>query len=94
MFQPHKFLHFIRGLNILFRVLTFAKSECDNVLRTDLRSGDGEGCNTLLHSDLANINTRKRLLYRHCYIPSVLVQVFTIPKNTLSKFLAEDFNVH
>ena len=63
------------------------------MLQTDPRSS--EGCNTLLHEGLANINTWKRLLYRHCYIPSFLVQEFTIQsKNNLSKFLAEGFNVH
>ena len=85
----------IRGQNILFRVLTFAKPECDNVLQPDPRSG--EGCNTLVHSGLANVNTRKRLLYCHCHIhvPSFLVQVFTIQsKNDLSEFLAEGFKVH
>ena len=48
------------------------------MLQPDPRSG--EGCNTLLHAGVANVNTRKRLLYRHCYIPSFLVQVFTIKK--------------
>ena len=65
------------------------------MLQPDPRSG--EGCNTLVHSGLANVNTRKRLLYRHCYIhvPSLLVQVFTIQsKNDISKFLAEGFKVH
>ena len=63
------------------------------MLQPDPRSG--EGCNTLIHEGFANVNTRKRLLYRHCYIPSFLVQVFTIEsKNNLSKFLAEGFNVH
>ena len=79
----------IRGLNILFRVLTFAKPVCDNVLQSDPRSI--EGCNTLIHEGFASVNTWKRLLYRHCYIPSFLdsSQVFTIQlKNNLSKFLA------
>ena len=63
------------------------------MLRPDPRSG--EGCNTLLHEGLANVNTHKRLLYRNCYIPSFLVQVFTIQsKNNLSKFLAQGFNFH
>ena len=63
------------------------------MLQPDPRSG--EGCNTLIHEGFANVNTRKRLLYRHYYIPSFLVQVFTIQlKNNLSKFLAEGFNVH
>ena len=53
---------------ILFRILTFAKPECDNVLQPEPRSG--EGCNTLSHEGLANVNIRKRMLYRHCYIPS------------------------
>ena len=43
----------------------------------------------------ASVNTRKILLYRHCYIPSFLVQVFTIQsKNTLSNFLTKGFNVY
>ena len=64
----------------------FAKPECDNVLQPDPRNG--EGCNTLLHEGFANVNTQKRLLYRHFNIPSFLVQVFTIQsKNNLSKFL-------
>ena len=57
------------------------------MLQPDLRSG--EGCNTLIHEGFANVKTRKRLLYSHCYIPSFLVHVFTIQsKNNLSKFLA------
>ena len=56
----------IRGWNNLYRVLTFAKPECNNVLQPDPRSG--EGCNTLLHEGFANVNTRKILLFRHCYI--------------------------
>ena len=55
------------------------------MLQPDPRSS--EGCNTLLHEGFANVNTRKRLLYRHCYIPSFLVQVFTIQsKNNLKNF--------
>ena len=39
---------------ILFRVLTFAKPNCDNVLQpSPLR---GSGCNTLSHSGLVNVN--------------------------------------
>ena len=57
-----------KRIKILFRVSTFAKPECDNVLQPDPRSG--EGCNTLLHEGFANVDTRKRMLYRHCYIPS------------------------
>ena len=41
----------------------------------------GEGCNTLLHEGFANVNTQKRLLYRICYIPSFLIQVFTISQD-------------
>ena len=67
----------IRGYNILFRFLTFAKPECDNVLQPEPRSG--EGCNTLLHVGLANVNIRKRMLYRHCYIPPFLTQA--VPNN-------------
>ena len=62
----------IRGKNILFRILTFAKPECDNVLQPEPRSG--EGCNTLSHEGLAHVNIRKRMLYRHCYIPSFQAQ--------------------
>ena len=62
------FSSLIRGKNILFRILTFAKPECGNVLQPEPRSG--EGCNTLSHEGLANVNIRKRMLYRHCYIPS------------------------
>ena len=54
-----------------------------------------EGWNTLLHEGFANVNTRKRLIHRHYYIPSFLVQVFSIQsKKNLSKFLAEGINVH
>ena len=35
-----------RGYNILFRVLMFAKPECDNGLQPEPQSG--ESCNTLL----------------------------------------------
>ena len=59
---------FNRGLNILFRVSMFANPECHNVLQPDLQSG--EGCNTVLHEGFANIDTRIRMSYRHCYIPS------------------------
>ena len=38
------------------------------MLQPEPRSG--EGCNTLSHEGLSNVNTRKRMLYRHCYIPS------------------------
>ena len=34
------------------------------MLQPDPRSG--EGCNTLLHEGFANVDTRKRMLYRHC----------------------------
>ena len=34
----------------------------------------GESCNTLSHEGLANVNIRKRILYRHCYIPSFQTQ--------------------
>ena len=43
----------LRGYNILFCVLTFAKLECDNELRPE----SSEGCNTLSHKGLANVNT-------------------------------------
>ena len=44
-----------------FSVLTFAKPECDNVSQLEPRSG--EGCNTLSHEGVANVNTRKRMVY-------------------------------
>ena len=50
----------IRGYNILFRVLTFAKPECDNFLQPEPRSGGG--CNTLSHEGLANVNTEKNVI--------------------------------
>ena len=50
--------------------------ECDNVLQPEPRSG--EGCNTLSHEGLANVNIRKRMLYRHCYIPSFQAQAVQI----------------
>ena len=56
---------------MLFRILTFAKPECD-VLQPEPRSG--EGSNALSHEGLANVNIRKRMLYRHCYIPSFQAQ--------------------
>ena len=37
-------------------------------------SRSGEGCNTLSHEGLAHVNIRKRMLYRHCYIPSFQAQ--------------------
>ena len=40
------------------------KPECDNVMLHVL------GCNTLSHEGVSNLNTRNRMLYRHCYIPS------------------------
>ena len=66
--QHFKLQLLFRGKNIIFRVLTFAKPECDNVLQPEPRSG--EGCNTLSHEGLANVDIRKGILYRHCYIPS------------------------
>ena len=51
-----------------FPVSTLAKPQCDNVLQPDPQSG--EGCKTLLHEGFANVDTQKRMLYRHCYIPS------------------------
>ena len=47
--------------NIIFRILTFAKPSCDNVLQpSPLR---GSGSNTVSHSGLANVNIRKRMFY-------------------------------
>ena len=65
----------------------FAKPECDNVLQPKPRSG--EGCNTLSHSGLANVNIRKRMLYRHCYIPSFQAQA--VPNNFIQLYAK---NVH
>ena len=62
----------IRGYNILFCILTFAKPEYDNVLQPEPRSV--EGCNTLSHEGLAHIKIWKRMLYCHCYIPSFQAQ--------------------
>ena len=50
----------------------FAKPECDNVLQPEPQRG--EGFNILSHEGLANVNIRKRMLYRHCYIPSFHAQ--------------------
>ena len=66
-----------KRINILFRILTFAKPECDNVLQPEPRSG--EGCNTFSHEGLVNVDIRKRMLYRHCYIPSFQAQA--VPNN-------------
>ena len=52
--------------NILFRVLTLAKLECDNVLQPEQRSR--EGCNTLSHEALANINTENNVILSLFYI--------------------------
>ena len=61
----------MRGSNVIFSVLTFAKPECDNVLLCD------QGCNTLLHEGLdKTLKHRKRMLYRHCYIPSTYKPIF------------------
>ena len=48
------------------------------MMQPDPRSG--EGCITLLvlHEGFANTDTRKRMLYRHCYITSLQAQIFTI----------------
>ena len=55
---------------IPFRILTFAKPSCDNVLQpSPLR---GSGCNTLSHSGLANLNIRKRMFYPLIIILSFL----------------------
>ena len=58
------------------------------MLQPDPRSG--EGCNTLLHEGFANVDTRKRMLYRHCciYLPSQHML-----QNSVSKRLAECFMV-
>ena len=37
-----------------------------------------EDCNILSHEGLANVNIRKRMLYRHCYIPSFQAQAVQI----------------
>ena len=46
---------------LFFRVSTSAKPSCNNVLQSSpLRES---GCNTILHSDLANIDTWNRVFY-------------------------------
>ena len=62
---------FIKRIKHIF-VSTLAKPQCDNVMQPDPRSG--EGCNTLFNKGFANVDTRKRMLYRHCYIPSLQAQ--------------------
>ena len=44
-----------------FSVLMFSKPKCDNVLQPEPLSS--EGCNTLSHEGLANVNTWKRMFY-------------------------------
>ena len=70
---------------------TFAKPACDNVLQPEPRTEcdnvlqpRGSGCNTLSHSGLANVNIRKRMLYRHCYIPSFQAQA--VPDNLIQLY--------
>ena len=46
--------------NILVHVLTFTKPECENVLHPEPRSG--EGCNTISHGGLANVNTENNVI--------------------------------
>ena len=79
------FYNVIRGSNILLRILTFAKPERDNVLQSEQRSG--EGCNTLSHEGLENVNIRKRMLYRHCYIP-----FFQAVQNNFIQLYAKNFH--
>ena len=60
----------LRGYNILFRVLTFAKPECDNVLQPDPRRG--EGSNTIITPGLGNT-----LIHgKECYIVIVIYLPF------------------
>ena len=65
-----------------FPYIKFAKPECDNVLQPEMRSG--EGCNTLSHEGLANVNMPKRMLCRHCYIPSFQAQA--VPNNLIQLY--------
>ena len=65
MFRIHSckiliFLFVIRGQNILFPALTFAKPECDNVMQPQPRRGD-----TKTHSGLANVNFTVRAATRY-----------------------------
>ena len=52
------------------------------MLQPEPRSG--EGCNTLSHEGLANVNIRKRMLYRHCYIPYFVAQA--VPNNFIQLY--------
>ena len=61
---------------------TFAKPQCDNVLQPEPRSG--EGCNTFSQESLANVKIQKRMLYRHCYIPSFQAQA--VPNNFIQLY--------
>ena len=54
-----------------------AKPECDNALQPEPRSG--EGCNTLSHEGLANVNIRKTLLYTFLStqaVPNNFIQLY------------------
>ena len=68
---------------IFFRVSTFAKPSCNNVLQpSSLR---GSGCNTLPHSGLANVETRKRMFYP-------LIAVPYNPNHIMTRLQFNDFN--
>ena len=67
----------LRGLNIIFSVLTFAKPECDNVLRPDPQSV--EGCNILSHSE----NSSNVIHGKDCYIVIVIYLPFEISSRGL-----------
>ena len=61
-------------ITFFFRILTFAKPSCDNVLQpSPLR---GSGCNTLSHSVLANVNIRKRVFYPLIILTQFLFEFF------------------
>ena len=52
-----------------------------------------EGLQHIITRGLCNVGTRKRMLYRHSYIPSLPEQVFMIQsQNNVSKQLADGFN--
>ena len=74
--------YYDKRINILFHILTFAKPECVSVLQPKPQSGSG--CNTLSHKGLANVNIQKRMLYRHCYIPSFQAQA--VPNNFIQLY--------
>ena len=51
----------IKMIKHSFPRINVCQAECDNVLQPEPRSD--EGCNTLSHEGLANVNIRKRMLF-------------------------------